>query len=92
MTAREAAAERARRHRERKCEGIVLTPQYEVMPSAIALLVKRGWLAAGSPIDMDTVGEAISRLINQTLANKPEAPSPPPFRRALKSVLRFGIF
>jgi hypothetical protein len=75
--AKSSSTERMRRFRKRQGDGIVLTPQYHVTRDGIALLVTNGWLEPGAPVDSKTVGEAIRRLINETLGPSPREPKQP---------------
>ena len=62
-----------KRHRARKAQGLVLTPQIPISPYGVKLLAENGWLAADAPIDSKTVGDALRRFINASL-KQPQKP------------------
>ena len=57
------------------------------MRSAIDVLVAHAWLDAEASDDPTEVRAAIVDMVNAMLEETPQTPEPPPFRRALKSVL-----
>jgi hypothetical protein len=57
-----------RRYRDRKARGLVLLPPYHISPAGIARLCENGWLPPGSPIEPQTIHEALRQFINETLA------------------------
>jgi hypothetical protein len=77
-----------KRHRERKAQGIVLSPQFLIKPHGIKLLAENGWLAPDTPVDSKAVGDALLRFINASLkqSEKPKQAPKRKLRQALQSV------
>jgi hypothetical protein len=62
-----SSAERMRRLRERKRDGLVTVPQFWITPSGINKLIARGWLDPSAATDQEKIGEAVRALIENTL-------------------------
>jgi hypothetical protein len=87
----QSSAQRMRRLRERREEGIVLV-RFQVNPSGIRLLAENGYFAPGAAIDSKNVSIALVKYINASLGASPNPPKKPKqrlgnFARTMRSWL-----
>ena len=84
----QSSAQRMKRHRARKAQGIVVAPRFLINPNGIKLLAENGWLAPNAPIDKKNVGDALLNFINASLKASQDPKQKPngKFRQAVRSL------